>query len=209
MKTRKEREKENKIVSNSLDILLSRWKDGTFSEILEDWKWILGYSARYKKEIVCYIILGILSTSLALAGSVAGKYLIDIITGYQTSKLAILVVIMIGSSLLSLLLESITKRVSAQMSIYIHNDIQADIFDKIMDADWAAMNQFNHGDILNRFNGDVQTVSGNAISWIPTVVLSVYKFVATFFVLLYYDWVMALIALGSAPFMFLFSRFLI
>ena len=47
----------------SLDVLISRWKDGTFSEIIDDWKWIFGYSARYKGAIAFYVILGIFSTS--------------------------------------------------------------------------------------------------------------------------------------------------
>lgn len=72
----------------SLDILISRWKDGTFSEIIDDWKWIFSYSARYKGAIVFYVFLGILSTSLGLVSSVASKYMIDIITGYKTSKLS-------------------------------------------------------------------------------------------------------------------------
>lgn len=193
----------------SMNILISRWKDGTFSEIIEDWKWILGYSARYKGKIIAYVILGILSTSLGLAGSVAGKYLIDIITGYQTSKLLVMAVIMVGSSLLSLLFESLISRVSTKLSILINNDIQADVFDKIMDTDWLAMNQFTNGDLLNRFNTDVKTVSSNAISWLPTVIISIYKFVATFLVILHYDWVMAVIAMGSAPFLLISSRFLI
>lgn len=198
----------NRAASNSIDIIFSKIKDHTFSEVIDDWKWILNYSARYKKQIGIYLFLGILGATLGLASSVASKYLIDIITGYQTSRLAVLIAVMIGGSLSSLILESITTKVSLEMSIYIHNDIQADIFDKIMDADWGQMNRYDHGDILNRFNSDVQTISSNAISWIPTVVLSLYKFVATFFVLLYYDWIMALIALGSAPFLFLMSRYL-
>ena len=36
-----------KISFESLDILICKWKDGTFSEIIDDWKWIFGYSARY------------------------------------------------------------------------------------------------------------------------------------------------------------------
>ena len=83
-----EEKKDNqKIAFESLHILRSRWKDGTFGEILDDWKWILGYSARYKLAIAFYVFLGIFSTTLGLAGSVASKYTIDIITGYQTEKL--------------------------------------------------------------------------------------------------------------------------
>lgn len=204
----KERGKQN-LGFESLDVLIARWKDGTFSEIIDDWKWIFGYSKRYKWAIVFYTLLGIFSTSMGLVSSVASKYLIDIITGYKTSKLAVLIIIMVGSSLFGLMFSSIISRISAKLGIYINNDIQADIFDKIVDADWMAINKYSNGDVLNRFNGDIGTVSGNAISWLPTIVIAIYNFVATFFVILHYDWIMALIALGSSPFMLLMSRFMI
>ena len=193
----------------SLETLAARWKDGTFREIIDDWKWIFTYSARYKFAIVFYVFLGIFSTTMGLVSSVAGKYLIDIITGYQTSKLAILIIIMVGSSVASLALDSVLSRITTRLSIYINNDIQADIFDKIVDADWLSLSRYSNGDVLNRFNSDISTVSGNAISWLPSIIIAVYRFAATFLVILHYDWVMALIALGSAPFMLLISKFLI
>ncbi|MCI7136357.1 MAG: ABC transporter ATP-binding protein [Candidatus Limivicinus sp.] len=193
----------------SLETLAARWKDGTFREIIDDWKWIFTYSARYKFAIVFYVFLGIFSTTMGLVSSVASKYLIDIITGYQTSKLAILIIVMVGSSIVSLALDSVLSRITTRLSIYINNDIQADIFDKIVDADWLSLSRYSNGDVLNRFNSDISTVSGNAISWLPSIIIAVYRFAATFLVILHYDWVMALIALGSAPFMLLISKFLI
>ena len=193
----------------SLETLAARWKDGTFREIIDDWKWIFTYSARYKFAIVFYVFLGIFSTTMGLVSSVAGKYLIDIITGYQTSRLAVLILIMVGSAVVSLALDSVLSRITTRLSIYINNDIQADIFDKIVDADWLSLSRYSNGDVLNRFNSDISTVSGNAISWLPSIIIAVYRFVATFLVILHYDWVMALIALGSAPFMLLISKFLI
>ena len=193
----------------SLDVLISRWKDGTFSEIIDDWKWIFSYSARYKGAIAFYVILGIFSTSMGLVSSVASKYMIDIITGYETSKLWVMILIMVGSTIFSLAFSSIISRISTKLSIDINNDIQADIFDKIVDADWLSLNKYSNGDILNRFNEDIGTVSSNAISWLPTIIIAVYNFVATFFVIMHYDWVMAVIALGSAPVMLLMSRFMI
>lgn len=193
----------------SLDILIRRWKDGTFAEIVDDWKWIFGYSKRYKWAIAFYVILGVLSTSLGLVSSVAGKYMIDIITGYKMEKLGLMIAIMVGSTLFSLIFSSVISRVSTKISIYINNDIQADIFDKIIDADWLAINQYSNGDVLNRFNGDIGTVSNNAVSWLPTIIIAIYNFIATFFVILHYDPIMALIAFSSAPFMLLMSRVLI
>ena len=109
----------------------------------------------------------------------------------------------------SLVFDSLISRLSTKLSIYINNDIQADIFDKIIDADWLKLSQYSNGDVLNRFNGDVSTVSGNAISWLPSIIITVYNFVATFVLILHYDVVMAVIAFASAPFMLLASRVLI
>ena len=189
--------------------LLDSIRTGTFSEILEDWKWIFSYSSRYKKAIVFYTLIGVLTTTLGLVTSVASKYLIDIITGYQVEKLGLMAVIVVSSSAFSLLFTSLVKRFSAKLSIRISNDIQADIYDKIMDARWSDIIRYRNGDILNRFNSDVSTVSGNAISWMPSVIIAVYKFAATFLVIWHYDRIMALLSFLSAPVMLLMSRFLI
>ena len=193
----------------SLDTLFGRIKDGTFGEIIDDWKWIFTYSARYKGAIAFYTILGVVSTSLGLISSVASKYLIDIITGYKTEQLSLMLAVMIGSSIFNLTFKSVINRISTRLSIYINNDIQADIFDKIIDSDWLAMSKFSNGDIMNRFNSDVSTVSSNAISWLPTIIIAAYNFLATFLVLWHYNPIMALISFASAPFMLLMSKFLI
>lgn len=204
-----EQEKKQNSAFQSLDTLIQRWKEGTFGEILDDWRWIFSYSKKYKGAILFYTLLGIASTSFGLVGSIASKYLIDIVTGYQTDKLVTLIIIMVGSSLFSLLFSSVISRITARLNIFINNDIQADIFDKIIDADWLSLSQFPNGDILSRFNADVTTVSSNAISWLPTIVIAVYNFFATFAVIWYYSHVMAVLALGSAPFMLLMSKLLI
>ena len=104
---------------------------------------------------------------------------------------------------------NVINRVTTKLSIYINNDIQADIFDKIIDADWMKINQYSNGDVLNRFNGDVTTVSSNAISWLPTIIIAIYNFIATFVVIWHYDKIMSLLAFASAPVMLLMSKFLI
>lgn len=194
---------------SALGTLLRRWKEGTFGEILEDWHWILTYTRQYKWAVACYVVLGVVSASLGLVSAVASKFTIDIITGYQASKLAVMAAVMVGSSLASLVLRSLISRVSTRISLFVSNDIQASVFDKILDADWLELSRYENGDLLNRFNSDVTTVAGNAISWLPSIVIGLYTFAATFCVILYYDRIMALIALASAPCLLLSSRFLL
>lgn len=193
----------------SLSELKRRWKEGTFKEIWDDWKWIFTYSVHYKGVILYYLILGIISTSLGLVSSVAGKYIIDIVTGYQTDKLWVLIVLAVGSSLFSLTIGNYLGRLNLKLGINIGNDIQADIFGKIIDADWKSISKFSNGDVLNRFTNDIGTVGGNAIGWLPSVVLTVYQFIATFCVIWYYNPVMALFAFASAPFTLIASKIVI
>ena len=147
----------------SIDTLIHKWKTGELKEVFDDWRWIFTYTLRYKWIVAYCLVLGVVSTTLGLVGSIASKYLIDIVTGYQTDKLWILISVFVGSSLFGLTVGSVLSRVNAKLGIYINNDIQADIFDKIIDADWLALNKFSHGDVLNRFNGDISAVSSNAI----------------------------------------------
>ena len=139
--------KERDSAFQSLSELKRRWKEGTFGEIVDDWKWIFTYSVRYKKAIAFYIVLGIISTSLGLVSSVIGKYLIDIVTGYQTDKLWVLIVMGVGSSLFSLVIGNYLGRLTLKLGIFINNDIQGDIFDKIIDADWREISKFSNGDV--------------------------------------------------------------
>ena len=194
--------------SQFVQTLLDKLDDGTFSEFFDDWKWIFSFSKKYKWIIVFYTLLGIFSTTLGLVSSVASKYMIDIITGYQFSKLWLLALIMVGSTVFSLIFSSLVSRFSLKITIFVNNDIQASIFGKIIDADWLELSRYANGDLLNRFNNDVGTVASNAVSWLPNVIIGVYKFAATFAVILYYDVTMAFIALLSAPFLLLASRYL-
>ncbi|MBO6062100.1 MAG: ABC transporter ATP-binding protein, partial [Clostridia bacterium] len=107
----------------------------------------------------------------------------------------------------SLVFSSLISRLSTKISININNDIQADIFDQIMDVEWKAISEYSSGDLINRFNNDVQTVSNNAISWLPSIIISIYSFIITFVMIWYYNKIMALLAFASAPILLLMSRY--
>lgn len=192
--------------SGTLQILIKRYREGTLGEILEDWKWIIRYTKQYRWAVVIYGILGVLSASLSILSAVASKYTIDIITGYEKSKLGILIAITIGSALVSLGLNSLTSYVSARISVRVNNDIQAEVFSSVLDADWMSLSRYSSGDLLNRFNNDIGTVATNAVSWLPNIAISLYTFLTTFFVIWHYDHIMAVLALASAPFLLLTSR---
>ena len=73
--------------SYTLNELNKRRKEGTFGEIFDDWKWIFSYSKRFKGSITIYTLLGLLSTTLGLVSSIAGKFLVDVVIGHKVDQL--------------------------------------------------------------------------------------------------------------------------
>lgn len=189
--------------------LKRRRQDGTFSELLDNWRWIFTYTANYKKEVAAYILLGVLSTSFTLVSALASKYSIDVITGFQRSALVPLLALMVGTAVIGVLLKGLTSRISTKISIRVNQDIQASLLHHILGADWQSLNCYSGGELLHRFNSDVSAVATNAICWLPELVIGGYSLLATFLVIFYYDPVMALIALFSAPVLLLCSRTLL
>lgn len=197
----------NKLLkSDALQTFINKIYDGTFSEFIGDWKWIFGFSKKYRLIITFYTLVGIFSSSLSIGAAYVSRTLINIIVGRQIDKIWLLLGGMIGMALLSLILSSINSRIFAKISIYVNNDIQAKIFDNIIDARWKELSEYPSGDLLNRFNNDVGTISANAINWIPNLIINVYTFIVTFIVLFSTDHAMAWIAFLSAPFLFAISR---
>ena len=192
----------------TIKTLIEKWKNGTIVEVWETWKWILSYSNRYKKTIAFYLFLGIFSTVFSLISSIASKQLIDIVTGHRKDQMLIMAIVMVSMALFSLIFSSVISRVSLKLTISIQNDIQADIFQKIQEASWLSISEYHSGDILNRFATDVGTVASNAITWLPSLVISLFNFIATFAVIMYYDVTMALISLASAPILLFVSQHL-
>ena len=178
----------------------------TLRDFTEDWKWIMGFTRRRKGAVIAYAFFGLLSATFSLAAAYAGRIVINIVTQKQTDRIVFLVCTLVLTSVGAIVLSNINKRIAAKLDADVHNDIQALIFTRVMDVKWAELNKYKKGDLLNRFTDDVDTVSANAVSWIPNILVTVYSFVLTLIVLIRMDPVIALIVFATAPVLALLSR---
>lgn len=192
--------------SQAVRILRQRFRDGTLGEIITDWKWIWSFSRGHGGSIVLYTLFGILSSVISLAAGVASKYLIDCIVSFDRERLIPLAAVMVATAVLSVVFRSISSRFSAKLSVSMYNDVQAKVFESLLQSEWMEIRKFATGDLLNRFSGDVSTVANCAVSWLPNVVIQLFTVLATLGVVLYYDPVMALIAFASTPVLIFASR---
>ena len=190
----------------SIKMLIEKFKDGSIKEMWEEIRWMFSYGKNYKKEIVFYTILGVFSTVMSLISSVASKELINIVTGIQTNRALEMAVLMVSMSLFSLLFNQAMSRITLKINIRIQNEIQADIFDKIIEVNWLDLSKYHGGDLLNRFSSDVGTVSNSAIGWVPNLIINFFSFIATLCLILYYDPTMLFLTLANMPIMLLSSK---
>lgn len=192
--------------SEFLRTVKKKAKDGTLKGIWKDWLWIWSFTRHRWGSVVLYTLCGMGSVGLGLVASVISKYMIDAIVSLELQPLLLYCGLLIVSAAAAVAFQSFASRFSTKLSIGMHNDVQAKVFDEIMAADWMALSQYPTGDLLSRFSTDVGTVASCAITWLPNVLIQIFTVLATLGVILYYDPVMALIGCASTPILFLMSR---
>lgn len=193
---------------NFIKKVIKKMQEGLLQEMWIEAKWMWEYIRRYKFAVFFYLILGVFATLMGLVGNILSKYLIDAVTGVDKNNIGWIIVGIVGMALGGIVINSITSRISTKISIKVSNEIRQEAYDKVMRSDWLSMTNFHSGDILNRLNGDVSTVSGSVIGWIPSLITKIVQFVGALAIILYYDPTMAVLALISAPIMMIVSKLL-
>ena len=171
-------------------------------------KWIGGYARQHIWAIVVYTLLGLAGTGISLLGSLVSKDLIDIITGHETGQVVMTFCIMIGMNLGSVFLTQISNYISTKISMSVDAGIKADIFSKILVTDWESLTEYHTGDLLTRWNGDASNIASGILSFVPNLIIYLFRFGSALWMVLYYDASFAVFALVSMPVSFLMSRYL-
>lgn len=184
--------------------IVKRVRDGTLREIERETRWIYRHTRAYRKAVLMYVLLGLLSTGLSMLSALASKELVNSIIllgtdGYGGKRIA---AIGIGVALLGglgIALSAFINRYGAKINLRVSNELRAEVFDMFLRTDWESLQQYHSGDLLSRINTDVTTVANSVLGWLPTLLIKLAQFVTSLTVILCYDPTMALIALITAP----------
>lgn len=182
--------------------------DGTFREMWQEAKWMFQYIRRYRLVVLIHIVLGIVSTVMGLLSSIGMKRMIDVVTGFYFGGITGAAIYMVGMMIGSIVIGAIASRIAAVINIKVQNGIQAEVYDRMLRTDWESLEQFRSGDLLQRLNGDVGGVASGVTSFLPSFVTGLAQFFGALALILWYDPIMALIALIGAPLGVICSRVL-
>lgn len=186
--------------------VITKIKEGYLKEIYRETLWMYQYAKKYWLSICFYIFAGVLGTFMGLGTSVASKYLIDAVSGIKKECILFWAILIIGMTAANIFSNAVISRISARINVMIQNEIQADIFEKIIHTEWKELKDFRSGDLLNRLSNDAVQVASSVISWIPNCITKLVQFIGAFLIIFHYDPVMAGIALLGAPVTVVCSR---
>lgn len=185
-----------------------REKSRNWKEFLREMGWIYQYGIKYRRSIFVYILLGFVGVVLSLAAGLISKYVFDVVLGRAFSKFAVVAACYVGIQVLNIACRAVSERIAAKVEVRVDQEIRADVYNRIMETDWESMSDFHSGDLLNRVDNDVSSVSSCVIGWLPNFVTRSLQFAGSLAIIVYYDVTLAALALLSAPVTLFVSRFL-
>ncbi|MCQ2471003.1 MAG: ABC transporter ATP-binding protein/permease [Clostridia bacterium] len=186
--------------------LLKLLKANSLSEVVEEIKWVCKYLKRYKGIIAIYFVLGLFSSVFSMGGSVLSKHMIDTVTGEDHSPILLIALMYILFGISSIIFSAVSSRISTKYSTLVTNEIQYEIYQISLDVQWKYIQKFHTGDLINRINGDVGTVSNSILTWVPNFIIKAFQAICCIAIILYYDPIMALISVISTPVVVLLSK---
>ena len=168
---------------------------------------LLRYIGKSKMLVIALIaIMGIVTLAdlagPAFQGEAINTIKVNVATGEVSVDLAamigylgVMVVLFVISASMELLKGIIAAKLS-QKTVYM---MRNDLFAKISKLPIKYTDTHKHGDIMSRMTNDVENVSNAVSQSIASLISSVLTLIGAFTMMVYYSWVMALIACITIP----------
>lgn len=178
----------------------------TKMSIKEGGIWLWNTSRGYRFLILSSILAGTFRIAASLTFVWLCKHLIDIATHQADGNIATGLAAMAGCIVLQLLLSSLTSRLYAHTEISLRNRLRQDLLEHILKSRWNGREAFHSGDMLNRMEEDVYTVTNLLASSIPSAGITFFQLVGAALFLICLDARLAFVILLIMPLALLFSK---
>ncbi len=178
------------------------------TDLFKEWKWLFKYIRKYWWGVAAYTIIGIVATLMGLGASVASKYLIDAVVTRAESKLLPAVAMVIGLAVMQVVFQSVSSVVTSRIGTRVTMEVRADFFERITATTWDNIRKYHSGDLINRIEGDISTISSGIINFVPSLITKLTQFIGAAVIVFYYDKTMALLSLLGSPILLLTSNYM-
>lgn len=174
---------------------------------------VFRYIGKSRYILILLVVFTLLATVIDLLGPFFQQKAIDTITRDETTGkltvdfssmvwfITIMAILYVISAVFTLFKGRIAARLS-QNTVYV---MRRELFEKISKLPISYTDSHRHGDIMSRMTNDVENVSTAVSQSMTSLVSAVLTLIGAFAMMLYYSWIMTLVALVTIPLTLLVS----
>ena len=134
--------------------------------------WLWNASGGFRLAIAGCALTGTLHVGVSLYFVYVCKHLIDIATGVSEDHLTTYIASLVLCLVLQLLLSIIRSRLAARTEIRLRNELHRRLYVHLMGSCWSGRDTLHTGDVLNRLEEDVVTLTDALCRTIPAVFIT-------------------------------------
>ncbi|MDO4748169.1 MAG: ABC transporter ATP-binding protein [Eubacteriales bacterium] len=153
--------------------------------------------------MVGFLFISLFSMLISLSSSIAGKYVVDAATGFQSEFFLKYIIIMLATSLVSILFSAGVGMFSNYVNERFAFSIKAKMYDRVQRSIWYKLSKYHSGDLLSRLTSDIDTVASTVISLLPNLIVTGIQLVIVLGILVVFDPTLAIVGLVVGPIGFL------
>ena len=150
---------------------------------------------------------GLLDVVCQLLWVLACKHAIDIATGEAQGSLKTTGVIIALLMLTEIISRAASRWIHAVVGNKVRNRMRLKMFSRLLKCDWLHLQRHHTGDLINRLEGDVNSITSLITETIPAAVVVVVQLAASFFLLFNMSPMLALSVLIILPVCLFVSQF--
>ncbi|MDP4121102.1 MAG: ABC transporter ATP-binding protein, partial [Bacillota bacterium] len=164
-----------------------------FSKNSSAFRWIVSKSKFQALNIFCIVLLYSLLALLGIFTANVSKQVVDSAVGHQMSKLIYYGIVFAIILLLQIFIKIISRILIFKISTKIEIKIKLELFDNILNKDYAKITKYHSGELINRLTSDISVVTDAITTILPNLAFMAVKIVGVFYVLFLIDYRFALV----------------
>ncbi len=132
--------------------------------------WLKREMRPYRAFILFLSILTVLTSVLSIAFAYLIRYLINSATSGSEKQLVIFAAVLLGVLLLKIFVQTISSYYAEKTRARITSELRTKTFSSLLHSDYASVQTYHSGDLLNRITSDVNEVAVDTVGIAPSIV---------------------------------------
>lgn len=145
--------------------------------------WLWRNSKGTRKQAMINTGVGLLDVACQLLWVLACKHAIDIATGIKEGSLAVTGIVIGTLMLIQIFSRAASRWIHSVTGNKVRNRMRRDVFARLLRCDWLHLQKHHTGDLTNRLEGDVSSITSLMTETIPATVVAAIQLLASFVLL--------------------------